>query len=100
LAISGRWRRAELPNLLTMPEEGYDIGLDGNWQGIVVPKGTPRPIVDKLALGFKKMMEHKQAIAGINKLGDHFSYMGPEEFTQFWNKEYKILKDMAKLFKQ
>jgi hypothetical protein len=30
-----------------------------SWRGILAPKGTPRPIIDKLAMAFKKMTEDK-----------------------------------------
>ena len=55
LAIAGSKRHPELPNIPTLIEEGFDTGLEGVWMGIVAPKGTPRPIVEKLADGFKKM---------------------------------------------
>jgi tripartite-type tricarboxylate transporter receptor subunit TctC len=100
IAFSGPKRHPDVPNVPTMIEEGYDNGLDGNWQGIVAPKGTPRPVIEKLAAGFKKMMENKQAIDGINKLGEEFGYMGPDEFSKYWKKDFQIYKEMGKMFKK
>jgi tripartite-type tricarboxylate transporter receptor subunit TctC len=100
LAFSGLRRHPDLPNVPTLIEEGFDMGLDGNWQGILAPKGTPRPVIEKLAAGFKKMTENKQAIAGMMQLAEEFSYMGPDEFAKFWRKDYEIYKDMAKMFKK
>jgi tripartite-type tricarboxylate transporter receptor subunit TctC len=100
IAFSGPKRHPDVPNVPTMIEEGYDNGLDGNWQGIVAPKGIPRPVIEKLAAGFKKMTENKQAIDGINKLGEEFGYMGPDEFSKYWKKDFQIYREMAKMFKR
>src|SRR5690348_10341930 len=48
LAVTGPKRSNELPNVPTMQESGYP-GFDVTaWHGIVVPRGTPKPIVDRL----------------------------------------------------
>lgn len=100
IAYSGLKRHPELPNVPTMIEEGYNNGIDGNWQGILAPKGTPRPVIEKLAAGFKKITEHKQAIAAMKQLGEEYGYMGPEEFSKYWKKDYQIYKEMGKKFKK
>ena len=100
LAFAGPKRHPDLPNIPTLIEEGFDTGLGGNWQGILAPKGTPRPVIEKLAQGFKKITENKQAIEGMKKLGEDFGYMGPDEFASYWRKDFQIYKDMAKMFKK
>ena len=100
LAIQGSKRSVDLPNVPTIVEEGYDLGIEGVWMGIGAPKGTPRPIIDKLAAGFKKMTENKQVIENYAKLGNEFNYLGPDEFAQFWRKDYQNYKEMAKAFKK
>jgi tripartite-type tricarboxylate transporter receptor subunit TctC len=100
LAFIGPKRHPDTPNVPTMIEEGYDDGLDGNWQGFLAPKGTPRPIIEKLAAGFKKMTENPQAIAGFQKLGEEFGYMGPDEFAKYWRKDYQIYKEMGRILKK
>lgn len=54
------------------------------WQGASVPKSTPRPVIDKLAMAFKKMTEDKSVIAMIEKFGDEIQYLGPDEFAKVW----------------
>ncbi len=66
----------------------------------MAPKGTPRPVIEKLAAGFKKITENKQAIEAMKKLGEEYGYMGPDEFAKFWKQDYQIYKDMAKMFKK
>jgi tripartite-type tricarboxylate transporter receptor subunit TctC len=99
LAVQAQVRYAGLPNVPSMKEEGYVTGLEGLWKGVMAPKGTPRPVIEKLAAAFKKMTENKQVIASLAKLGDEFHYMGPDEFAKYWRDDYQVYKDMAKMFK-
>jgi tripartite-type tricarboxylate transporter receptor subunit TctC len=48
LAITSARRSSQLPETPTFAEAGYPKVVVNNWQGLVAPKGTPRPIVDKL----------------------------------------------------
>ena len=100
LAFAGPRRHKDIPNIPTLIEEGFDTGLDGNWQGILAPKGTPKPVIEKLAAGFKKITQKKEAIAGMEKLGEDYSYMGPEEFAKYWRQDFQIYKEMGKMFKK
>ena len=61
------------------------------WRGALAPKGTPRPIIDKLAAAFKKMCEDKSVTLMIKSFGDEvpLQYLGPDEFAEAWKKEYE-----------
>lgn len=100
LAVQGSKRSSDLPNVPSLVEEGYNLGIEGVWMGIAAPKGTPRPIVEKLAAGFKKMTENKQVIENYAKLGNEFTFLGPDDFAAYWRKDYQTYKEMAKLFKK
>ena len=90
-----------MPNVPCLVEEGYDMkGLGGVWIGMFAPKGTPRPIIDKLAAGFKRMTENKKAIAAVQAMGAEFDYLGPDEFAKSWKEEYNAYKELAKIFKK
>lgn len=47
-AVTSLKRVATLPDLPTMDESGYKGFEVGIWHGMWVPKGTPKPVVDKL----------------------------------------------------
>jgi tripartite-type tricarboxylate transporter receptor subunit TctC len=99
LAVAGSERLPDLPNVPNLVELGYDMGeLGTSWNGCFVPKGTPRPIIDKLAEGFKKMTQNKRAITIIKQQGMEFSYLGPDEFAKVWREEYLGYKELAKIF--
>jgi len=68
LALSGERRLQALPNIPTFTESGlanFDVGF---WQGILAPAGTPRPVVDKLAGEFARILampDIKEKMAGM-----------------------------------
>jgi tripartite-type tricarboxylate transporter receptor subunit TctC len=101
LVVYGSKRQPDLPGVPCLLEEGYDMkGLGGLWLGIMAPKGTPRPIIDKLAEGFKKMTEDKRAIAGLKAMGEEFGYLGSDEFDKMWQEEFLAYKDLLKIIKK
>jgi tripartite-type tricarboxylate transporter receptor subunit TctC len=48
LAVAAPKRLQPLPDAPTMAESGYPGFESGSWQGIFVPAGTPKEVVDKL----------------------------------------------------
>ena len=66
LAVTAAKRSATLPEVPTLAEAGMP-GIDvAPWWGVVVPAGTPRPIIDKLAGWFNQITaseETKQFLA-------------------------------------
>jgi tripartite-type tricarboxylate transporter receptor subunit TctC len=96
-------RYPDLPSVPTSTELGVDGGINilgRSWRGVMAPKGTPRPIVDKLAAGFKKMTEDKSVISMIQKYGDEIHFLGPEEFSKSWRAEFEIYRELGKAFKK
>ena len=99
LAVSDSKRDPDFPDVPTLQEAGVDV-VSVVWKGVLAPKATPRLIIDKLALAFKKMSEDKSSVAMIRQLGDNFHYMGPDELTKFWREEYEAHKELGKVFKK
>jgi len=98
IACTGFERHPDFPDIPTMKEQGYDTGLGESWRGIVAPKGTPKPIIDKLYVGFKKMTEEPDSIENMKRQGDYFSAWGPEKFEKFWREEMAVFKEIAKKY--
>ena len=92
-------RFRQLPNVPTAKEEGFNV-VDYFWRTVLAPKGTPRPIINKLADVFKKVTEDKAFIDAIAKFGEEPDYIGSEEFTKVWLEEYEARKELAKIFKK
>jgi tripartite-type tricarboxylate transporter receptor subunit TctC len=47
-AITAKTRAASAPDIPTVDEAGLPGLYDGVWNGIWAPKGTPKPVIDKL----------------------------------------------------
>ena len=99
LAVSDSKRDPDFPDVPTLQEAGVDV-VSVVWKGVLAPKSTPRPVIEKLALVFKKMSEDKSSVAMIRQLGDNFHYLGPDDLTQFWRQEYETHKELGKMFKK
>jgi tripartite-type tricarboxylate transporter receptor subunit TctC len=99
LAVMDSKRHPELPDVPTSVEEGIDVTYR-IWRGILAPKATPRPVIDKLADAVKKTTEDKSFLALIKQLGDEAGYLGPDDFAKEWQKEYEVHKEIAREFKK
>lgn len=75
-------RLPEYPNVPTMKELGFDYEIS-NWGGAFAPKGTPAPVLEKLASSLKEAMEDPELLAALDKLKVQRGYMDSEEFGTF-----------------
>jgi tripartite-type tricarboxylate transporter receptor subunit TctC len=57
LAVVATTRLPLLPNVPTMSEAGYPEANVVAWGGYGVPRGTPRPVIDKIVAGFNEVMK-------------------------------------------
>jgi tripartite-type tricarboxylate transporter receptor subunit TctC len=99
LAWSGAERHPDLPAVPTAAEEGFDKTLSV-FKGVMAPPGTPRAIVDRVAEAFRRMLATRQAIEGINRLGDEIAFLGPDEFAAYWRAEYDTFRELGRLFRR
>ena len=97
-AVTTAERMADLPDIPTMTELGWKNLVTSSWQGVLVPAGTPRPIVDRLHAAIAKVLaepeiQARMRSAGVNAVAskspeDFRDYMGVE--TAKWT---KVIKD-------
>jgi tripartite-type tricarboxylate transporter receptor subunit TctC len=57
LAVLSPARSRFLPDVPTMSEAGYPALNAAPWWGYGVPRGTPRPVIDKINAGFNDVMK-------------------------------------------
>jgi tripartite-type tricarboxylate transporter receptor subunit TctC len=75
------------PDVPTMREQGFDMGV-GSWQGIYVPKGTPKPVIDKLFDITQQTMKHADVVKRLNEGGVAVVVSkSPADFRKFWEAE-------------
>lgn len=79
LAVLGAARDPVFPNVPTAREQGYSIALD-LWRGIVVPKGTPKPVIAILQDAIKRTVESPEFQAAGRNIGFTPAYLPAEGF--------------------
>jgi tripartite-type tricarboxylate transporter receptor subunit TctC len=60
LAVGSAERSKTLPNVPTISESGYKGFETSQWYGIIVPAGTPQPIIDRLQKDIAKGLKSKE----------------------------------------
>jgi tripartite-type tricarboxylate transporter receptor subunit TctC len=69
LAVTAPKRLEPLPEVPTMGEAGYPGFESGSWQGIFVPAGTPKEVVDRLYAVTLKTMQSPEVIQRLGHGG-------------------------------
>ena len=87
LASSSAKRSHAAPNVPTMAEAGLPDFEAGVWFGLMVPAGTPRPVIEKLSAAANAALASDDVVAKLR--AQTFEPMGgsPEEFARFIARE-------------
>ena len=81
-------RVSAMPDVPTIAEAGLPGFSAYGWNAILVPKGTPRPIVERLNKEINAVIASAEVKAGFEKLGlDFVDPSTPESATAFINAE-------------
>lgn len=89
LAVTGLTRSSALPNVPTLNERGLAFDTVG-FAGLVVPSGTPTPIVRRLNEAVAKSITNPEIVKRIQRVGAEPVDPGaPEDFSKFLAKEMK-----------
>lgn len=95
LAITSKERVALYPNLPTLNESGLKGYENVSWGGLVFPKGTPRPIVDKLNAELNKVLQSDSLRTALANVSASPGAVGsPEDFQRFITSEQKKWSDV------
>ena len=83
LAVTGKARSPELPDVPTMREAGFpDIEVTG-WFGLFAPAGTPRPRIDTIYRAAKSVLDSAEIKARFTELGGTAGGEPPEQFHNY-----------------
>jgi tripartite-type tricarboxylate transporter receptor subunit TctC len=83
IAVTSAKRLAAFPDTPTMAESGYPQLTSGSWQGIFVPNGTPKEIVDKLYSVTIETMKSPEVAQRLANGGVEVVTSAPGEFAKF-----------------
>jgi tripartite-type tricarboxylate transporter receptor subunit TctC len=84
LAATSRKRMDPLPQAPTMIESGFPDFVTSSWQGVFVPAGTPREIVDRLYAATLETVKTPDVVERLAKGGAFvWTSASPQEFRDF-----------------
>ena len=95
-AVTGPKRAALLPDLPTFTELGIKMGEESSWYALFAPKGTPRPIIDKINRDVKKVLAMADMKEREAQLGYRYIGGSPEELAAFLKHDIAKWQDLAK----
>ena len=87
LAVSSAKRLDAMPNIPTVAESGVPNFEVVSWQGIFVPAGVPKPIVDRLHTEIMKILQTPEMQDRLKTLGMQPSSMTPDQVAAFQKAE-------------
>jgi tripartite-type tricarboxylate transporter receptor subunit TctC len=98
LGVTAPKRVATTPDVPTMSEQGFKEMTTGSWQGVFLPKNTPRAIVSKMLSVTLETMKSPEVMKRLQEGGvDIVVSKSPEDFAKFVASETarfgKVIKD-------
>jgi tripartite-type tricarboxylate transporter receptor subunit TctC len=97
LAVSSTKRVAALPDVPTLAESAVTGFETGTWYGIVVPRGTPKPVVDKLNAELLRMLAQPETKEKLVAMGLEPAGNSPAEFEALIRSEITKYAAIVKL---
>ncbi len=90
LAVTGVNRSAQLPDVPTVMESGV-AGYEAYvWMGLLAPKGTPPPIIDKLHATLLQVLAGDEVKSYMANAGIEIVGSTPAEFDRFFRAEKEL----------
>jgi len=96
LAVTAATRSPALPDVPTLDELGIKGQEAETMQGVLVPAGTPKPIVDRLQAAIAKVAADPEVIERLKLQGVEIKSSTPEELKAFYLKEEKVWTTLIK----
>jgi len=83
LGVSSAKRLEAAPNAPTVGESGYPGLTGGSWQGVFVPAGTPKEVVDRLLPAVLQTMQTPDVVTRLANGGVEVVTSSPAAFAEF-----------------
>jgi tripartite-type tricarboxylate transporter receptor subunit TctC len=96
LAVTSPERSGELPNVPTIAEAGFPAAEMTTWYGVFVTAGTPKPIVDKLAIELARILKLPDVQARLKGLGGEPGNISVDQFAEMNRAEYERFGKLIK----
>jgi tripartite-type tricarboxylate transporter receptor subunit TctC len=99
LAVTSATRSGTLPNVPTLAELGLKDFDITPWWGVVVPAGTPRPVIDRLAGWFNEITDSAETRAFLARAALDAFPGSPEQMAALLRKDMERWGGYVKLAK-
>ena len=99
LAVASKARLPQMPDVPTFAEGGLPQFELQIWNGLVAPKGTPKPVVDALAKALSQVVETPEYRERMEQLAVQIPSpqdRGPESFKRTLVRDQKQLAELAR----
>ncbi|WP_420861131.1 Bug family tripartite tricarboxylate transporter substrate binding protein [Algirhabdus cladophorae] len=84
-----------MPDVPTLMESGYDVdNASVNFRGIMVPKGTPEDVIEKLAATVPEMFANSRVAGKMKAGGSPMHIMTRDEVKAMWAARETTLKEL------
>ncbi len=95
IAVANKNRSSLLPDTPTFEESGLP-GFDiSTWWGLMAPRDTPKPIVDKINSDLNAVLKTPEVQKSWKRLGVEAVPQTPAQFAEVLNKDDQTLKSMV-----
>lgn len=95
IVVAAPQRLAALPNVPTFKEVGLEPVNRMAYYGVLAPKGTPRPVVDKVAGAVKAVLADPSVRQRIEGTGSLIIGNTPEQFAEQMKAELAVYKKVV-----
>ncbi len=82
LAVTSTQRSKALPEIPTMAESGVKQEFPSQWWGVAAPRGTPRPIVDRVNAELGRIVKASDVLERFDGLGVFAEHTTPEKMLE------------------
>ena len=97
IAVSGEKRSTIFPELPTIAEAGVPGFRFLGWNGVLAPKTTPRPLVDKLNNALMQALKTADVRQLYAAQGEEPAWTTPEEYAKIIREDYERYGKVVKL---
>ena len=95
IATTYEKRISAYPSLSTTAEQGYPSVQIGHWAGLLAPKGTPQPIIDRMNAALQAALKTPEVKDKLAKTGIETAGGSVADFVAFITAERKRLGTLA-----
>src|SRR5262249_39285379 len=96
LAVSGKSRAVQLPDVPTFDELGVAYGEDTSWYALFAPKGTPKEIVATINAAAAQILTTADMKQGADQLGFRLVGGTPDDLGAYLRRDIAKWAEVAK----